>query len=141
MHLIIQRAFCSNKDKNKNKNKDNLILGKGQTKRVDNTSLIAETEYSINFSRSERKFCLNFLYYNGSNSFLFRKIHQFKGEDSERKKYPLCLGSISNNFPVDNMKKTGLNSYIYDFSVDYHIFNFSNIIDIDKYLMKNQDIK
>ena len=104
MHLIIQRAFHSNKDKNKDKNKDNLILGKEQTKRLDNTSLIAETEYSINFSRLETKFCLS-LYYNGSDSFLFRKIHQFKGKDSERKKYPLSLGSISNNFHVDNMKK------------------------------------
>ena len=60
MHLIIQRAFRSNKDKNKNKNKENLILGKEQTKRLDNNSLIAETEYSINFSRSETKFCLSF---------------------------------------------------------------------------------
>ena len=50
------------------KNKDILILGKGQTKRLDKTSLTAEAEYSINFSRSERKFCLS-LHYNGSNSF------------------------------------------------------------------------
>ena len=45
------------------KNKDILIFGKGQTKGLDNTSLIAEAEYSINFSRSERKFCLS-LHYN-----------------------------------------------------------------------------
>ena len=32
-----------------NKNKDILILGKGQTKGLDNTSLTAEAEYSINF--------------------------------------------------------------------------------------------
>ena len=51
-----------------NKNKDILILGKGQRKGLDNTSVIAEAEYSINFSRSERKFCLS-LCYNGSNSF------------------------------------------------------------------------
>ena len=62
-----------------NKNKNILILGKGQTKGPDNISLIAEAEYSINFSRSERTFCLS-LHYNGSNSFLFvyvTKIHQF----------------------------------------------------------------
>ena len=39
-----------------NENKDILIFGKGQTKGLDNTSLIAEAEYFINFLRSERKF-------------------------------------------------------------------------------------
>ena len=40
-----------------NKNKDNLIFSKGQTKGLGNTSLTAEAEYFINFSRSKRKFC------------------------------------------------------------------------------------
>ena len=58
-----------------NKNKDILILGKGQTKGLGNTSLTAEAEYSINFLKSEslkseRKFCLSF-HYNICNSFLF----------------------------------------------------------------------
>ena len=39
-----------------NKNKDILILGKGRTQELDNTTLIAEAKYSINFSRSQRKF-------------------------------------------------------------------------------------
>ena len=38
-----------------NKNKDILVLGKGQTKGLDNTSLTAEAEYSINFSTSQKK--------------------------------------------------------------------------------------
>ena len=46
-----------------NKNKDILILGKGETKGLDNTSLTVEAKYSISFSRSERKFCLS-LHYN-----------------------------------------------------------------------------
>ena len=50
-----------------NKNKDILILGKGPTQGL-NTTLIAEAEYSINFSISEKRNCLHF---NGSNSFLF----------------------------------------------------------------------
>ena len=50
-----------------NKNKDILILGKGPTQGL-NTALIAEAEYSINFSISEKRNCLHF---NGSNSFLF----------------------------------------------------------------------
>ena len=39
------------------------------------------------------------------------------------------------------MKKTGLNGYIYKFSIDYNIIDTSNIIDIHKYLMKKHDIK
>ena len=38
------------------------------------------------------------------------------------------------------MKKTGLNGYVYDFSVDYDIIDLV-IIDIHKYLMKKHDIK
>ena len=53
-----------------NKGKDILILGKGPTRGLDETTLTAEAQYSINLSRSNRKFCLN-LHYNGSNSFLF----------------------------------------------------------------------
>ena len=70
-----------------NKNKDILILGKGPTQGLDYTNLKAEADYSVNFSRSQRKFCLS-LHYNGSNSFLFVnaiKIYQFKAKDSEIK--------------------------------------------------------
>ena len=73
-----------------NKNKNILILSKGQTKGLDNPSLTAVAEYSINFSKSERKFCLS-LHYNGSNRFLFvnaTEIHQFKAKDSEIKNIP-----------------------------------------------------
>ena len=45
-----------------------LILGKRQTQGLDNTTLTAEVEYSINFLRSQRKFCLS-IHYNGKNSF------------------------------------------------------------------------
>ena len=39
------------------------------------------------------------------------------------------------------MKKTGLNRYVYDFSVDYDIIDTSNIIDIHKYLRNKHDKK
>ena len=53
-----------------NKKKDNLILGKGPSRGLDDTTLtaVAPSQYSINFSRSNRQFCLSLLY-NGSNSF------------------------------------------------------------------------
>ena len=37
----------------------------------------------------------------------------------KQKAIPLLLGNISKEFSVDNRKKTGLNGYVYDFSVDY----------------------
>ena len=52
----------------------------------------------------------------------------------------LCLGSISGDFSACNMKKTGLNGCVYNFSVDYRAFDTRNIIDIHNYLIKKCDI-
>ena len=68
--------------------KDILILGFGPAQGLDDTTLTVEAKYSINVSRSNRKFCLS-LHYNGSNSFLFvnaTNIYQLKAKDSEIKK-------------------------------------------------------
>ena len=65
-----------------NKEKDILILCIEPTKGIDDTTLTAKAQYSINFSRSNKKFCWS-LYYNGSNSFVLAsstKICQFKQE-------------------------------------------------------------
>ena len=35
------------------------------------------------------------------------------------KPYILCVGNLSQDFAANNMKKTGLNGYVYNFSVDY----------------------
>ena len=43
-------------------------------------------------------------------------------------------------FPVDNMKKTGLNGYVYDFSADYDVILVNDILDIHKYLTKKNNI-
>ena len=53
---------------------------------------------------------------------------------------PLCLGSISKDFSVDNMTKTGLNGYIY-FSADYDAIAVDDMLDIHKYLMEKNNIK
>ena len=120
-----------------------IVLGKGPKQRLDDITITAEAEYSIDFSRSQRKFCLNF-HYNGSNSFLFvnsTKIYQFKAKDCEIKPYPLCLGNISKDFTANNIKKTGLEGYVYNFSVDYNLIDDSNTINIHKYLMKKSQYK
>ena len=51
-----------------NKKNDILVLGRSSTQGLDNTKLTAEAQYSINFSKSNRKFCLN-LHYNGGKAF------------------------------------------------------------------------
>ena len=37
-------------------------------------------------------------------------------------------------------KKTGLNGYVYDFSVDYDAIAVDDILDIHKYLMKKNNM-
>ena len=65
---------------------------------------------------------------------------KFKAKDSDIVATPLCLGNISKDFSVDNMKKIGLNEYVYDFSVDYDTIAVDDILDIHKYLMKKNNI-
>ena len=67
--------------------------------------------------------------------------YKFRSRDYELKRYPLCSENIPKDISVDNVKKTGLNEYVYGISVDYNIFDTSNIIDIHKYLMKKHDTK
>ena len=53
---------------------------------------------------------------------------------------PLCLGNISKDCSTDNMKKTGFNGYVHDFSVDYDATDIDDIKGIHKYLMKKNNI-
>ena len=48
---------------------------------------------------------------------------------------------ISKDFSVDNMKKNGLNGYLYNFRFNYDAITVADILDIPKYLMKKYDIK
>ena len=68
------------------------------------------------------------------------EIYKFKAKDSGIVASPLCLGNISKDWSVDNMKKTGFNGYVYGFSVDYNSIAIDDIKDIHKYLMKKNDI-
>ena len=38
------------------------------------------------------------------------------------------------------MNKAGLNGYVYGFNLDYNAIAISDILDIHKYLMKNNEI-
>ena len=118
-----------------NREKDILILGKGPTQALEHI-LREEKMYSIHFIENCKKHFS--LHYNGANSYLFvngTEIHKFKAKDSETAATPLCLGNISKDWSVDNMKNTGLNGYVYDFGVDYDAA-LDDILDVHKYLMK-----
>ena len=65
---------------------------------------------SINFTVTKKTFCLS-LHYNGANSYLFvngTESYKFKSKDSEIVATPLCLGNISKDWSIYNMKKKGL---------------------------------
>ena len=118
--VIIFGVDMSSSTKIHNRKKDILILGKVPTQGLEH-ALSAEKMYSVNFSENNRKFCLS-LHYNGANSYFFVngiEIYKFKAKDSEIVASTLSLGNISKDSTVDNMKKTGLNGYVLDFSADY----------------------
>ena len=125
-----------------NKKKDILILGEGPTQGLFGTKFTAEKKCPLNFTKNNKKSCLS-LHYNRANSYLFVNgmgIIKYKAKDSEIGTIPLCVRNISTVFLLDNMKKTGLNGYIYDFSVDYNFIEVDDILDIHKYLMKKNNI-
>ena len=47
---------------------------------------------------------------------------------------------ISKDSSVDNIKKTGLDGYVYDFSVGYDAIAVDDILEIHKYLMEKNGI-
>ena len=91
---------------------------------------------------TKNNICLS-LHYNEANSYLFvngKETVKFKAKYSEIAASPLCLGNISKDWSVDNMKKTGFTGYVYDFSVDYDSTDVDDIKYIHKYLMKKNDV-
>ena len=95
--------------------------------------------YSIKFTETRKKFYLS-LHSNVAKSYIFvndNKTIKLKAKDSEIVVTPLCLGNISKDWPVDNMKKKpGFNENVYDFSVDYDAIAVEGVLDIHKNLMK-----
>ena len=137
-NVIIFGADTSSSVHIDNKGKDILILGEEPIQGLDDTTLTAEAIYPISFTQSNKRFVLS-LHYNGSNSFVYvnaTKIYQFKAKDSQIKDRTICLGNISKDFTINNMKKVGLKGVVVFFSVDFNPIDTNNILDINKYLMK-----
>ena len=110
--------------------------------RSDAITSTAEKKFSINSTGNNNKVCLSLLY-NGGNSYIFvngTEITKFKAKDSAIVATPLFLGNFSKDFSVNDMKQTGLKGYVYDFSVNHDVVAVGDMLDIHKYLMKNNDI-
>ena len=124
-----------------NKKKNN-ISSWNRTNSWTRTYINCRKVYSINFTVTNKTFCLS-LHYNGANSCLFvngTEIYKFKAKGSEILVGPICLGNISKDWSVDNMKRTGFAGYVYNFSVDYEAIAVDDIKNIHKYLMMKIDI-
>ena len=92
--------------------------------------------------KNNKKSCLS-LHYNGANRYLFvngTEIIKFKAKDSKIVATPVCLGNISIDWSIDDIKRTGLKDYVYDFNVDYDAIAVDDILDIHKYLMKKNNM-
>ena len=78
------------------------------------------------------------------NSYLFvngAETYKFKAKNSKIKPTLLCLGNVSKDFSVDNVKNTWLNRYVYVCSVDYDAIAVDGLLHIHKYSVKMDDIK
>ena len=59
-----------------------------------------------------------------------KEMFKFKAENFEIVGTLLWLENILKDWSLDNMKKTELNGYVYDFSVDYDAIAVDDILDI-----------
>ena len=76
------------------------------------------------------------MHYERANTYLFvngTEIHKFKAKHSEILENPHFPENISKDFSTDNMNKTGLYGYVYDFSVDYSAIAIGKMLDIHKF--------
>ena len=109
--------------------------------------------YSPNFSVENEIFVLS-LHYNGDNSLFVndQKVTQFKAKDdiiNNQNTRALTLGTlttpsypsgVNNLLSPKNINNTKLYGNVYNFSVDYSAISNENILKIQKYLMKKNDL-
>ena len=96
------------------------------------------------FYDDKKIICLS-LHYNGGNSYLFvnsKEIVKFKTKDSAIAATRLCLGNISRDWSVNNMKRTGLNGYVLIMRpLFYNKYSIKSIPFLHNYFMAKYKIK
>ena len=144
LNLLIFCVDNSSSSHVDNKKNNFLVLGDGPALGINRRFGSQEKTFSINFSKTNKKFCLSLLY-NGGNSYLFvneKEIFKFKA-DNKNVNFPtqFCLESISYGFGAAESREVSLNGNVYGFSVDYNSIDKSDILNIHKYLMTKNNIK
>ena len=106
-NVIIFGADMSSSVHVDNKGKDILILGEGLTQGLDDTTLTVEANIPLNLYNQIEDLYLVYAIMEATLSYLLmlQKIYQFKVNDAEIKKYTSCLGNVSKDFTINNMKK------------------------------------
>ena len=68
---------------------------------------------------------------------MLQKYVNLKEKILKYEKHPLLLGNTSKDFTANSIKKTGLNKFVEEFSVDRNVIDTSNIIDVYKHPSKH----
>ena len=128
-----------------NNHKNNfLILDEGPTSAINGSFGSSVKKFSINFTKANTKFCLS-LHYTADNSYMSingKEIFKFK-TDNKNNNFPtqFSLRGIPNGFSATESREVSLNGNVYDLSVDYDSVDKSDILNIHKYLVANNNIK
>ena len=71
---------------------------------------------------------------------MLKKYINSKQKKSEIKHYALCLGNVSKDFTINNLKKkkNRIKGVVSFFPVDFNPVRTNGILDIQKYLMKRK---
>ena len=115
-----------------NRKKDILILGKGPTQDLEKMQKKCIQLILLKIIKNSVWVCI-IMKQTVIYLLMVEKLINLK-----QKILKLCLGIISKDWTVDNMKKTGLNWHVYDFSVDHDAIAVDHVFDIHKYLMKKK---
>ena len=120
-NVIIFGVDNSSSSHSDNRKNNFLTLGEDPTYGINGSFGSTEKKFSINFAKTNTKFCLSLLY-NADNSYLFsngKDVFRFKAEN-KNVNFPsqFCLGSIPHGFSNTEFREISLNGYLYDFSVD-----------------------
>ena len=117
-----------------NRKKDILILGKGPTQDLEKMQTKCIQLILLKIIKNSVWVCI-IMKQTVIYLLMVEKLINLK-----QKILKLCLGIISKDWTVDNMKKTGLNWHVYDFSVDHDAIAVDHVFDIHKYLMKKNNM-
>ena len=117
-----------------NRKKDILILGKGPTQDLEKMQKKCIQLILLKIIKNSVWVCI-IMKQTVIYLLMVEKLINLK-----QKILKLCLGIISKDWTVDNMKKTGLNWHVYDFSVDHDAIAIDHVFDIHKYLMKKNNM-